>query len=187
MQTRKKKSNAAAFWVILAVVLAAALGVAIYFGVISNWFTQSMRVYENGYELKNGQTGVRVGSGYPHEFVVKSATPESLPPYDVRIFANTETGFFFTVDGNPQAFIMLGDVTDCFAIEQNESGFTVELPRAWSMEDVLRSVYPEAQIEISGELNDDADYFTLAIVFENGELFTCTFSLFAVATDGVVF
>ena len=112
-----------------------------------------------------------------NEFQIKSVNPFSdKVSYSVRIQANSEAKFNFTADGNPQSFSRLGDMTDCFSLELSETGFKLDIPSGTMLQDILKQKYPDAKIEIEGEIGD-AEMFLMLITLSNGSAIKIYFNL----------
>ena len=110
-----------------------------------------------------GGTEARLGVGYT--FDVGEEEPRG---YGVKIAANAEEDFDFTADGKNYAWSRQTDITEAFDIERGEDYFILKFPAEFSIEGVLETLYPDAEIE-AGILSDKARYYTLVVSSYNGE------------------
>ena len=73
-----------------------------------------------------------------------------------------------TTDGKNYAWSRQTDITEAFDIERGEDYFVLKFPEEFSIEGVLETLYPDAEIE-AGILSDKARYYTLVVSSYNGE------------------
>ena len=184
MAAKKKASTARAapnkaamiIKIISLILILAILGGAIYFALATNGFSQFEYVSYNGQKLSMVERNFRLHNG-SNEFQIKSMNPFSdKVSYSVRIQANSEAKFNFTADCNPQSFSRLGDMTDCFSLELSETGFKLDIPSGTMLQDILKQKYPDAKIEIEGEIGD-AEMFLMLITLSNGSAIKIYFDL----------
>lgn len=86
--------------------------------------------------------------------------------FSVSLSADTtkKNTFNYTVDGNSYSFKDNSDLSDYFELNKTNSYFTIKIPNDFSMENLLSSLYPNAEEIV---LQDDVDYskyyFTLIV------------------------
>lgn len=163
--------------VLLAVLLLGIVGGVIYFAVRSDGFSRCVRMELNGRALPTTESGLRLYCGHEERFELKTVYPFSnLPAFSVRVYANEDTDFIFFVDENPKSFAVLGDVTVCFELEKDETGFTFTVPEDFTMRTALQRAYPGKEISFREE-PPEADYFVLHVQCENGDEFAFSFGV----------
>lgn len=67
-------------------------------------------------------------------------------------------------------------MTDCFSLELSETGFKLDIPSGTMLQDILKQKYPDAKIEIEGEIGD-AEMFLMLITLSNGSAIKIYFDL----------
>ena len=147
------------------------------FGVIAkftNGFTSDFKTFYvtiDGKDVMTTTNGYVLDKDEPVKVDVKytfSSSNAEVSGYSVKVIPNAalDKDFDFTMDGSVYSFQMEEDLTDGFIIEKSEDSFTI-LPKG-DITDILRAVYPEAEIDECKE-NTYPDMFSLVITSYNGE------------------
>ncbi len=86
--------------------------------------------------------------------------------FSVSLSADTtkKNTFNYTVDGNSYSFKDNSDLSDYFELNKTNSYFTIKIPKDFSMENLLSSLYPDAEeIVIQNDVDYSNYYFTLTV------------------------
>lgn len=158
-------------YVLIVLTLVGVIGVIAKF---TNGFTSDFKTFYITIDDKDIMTtanGYVLDKEEPMKVDVKytfSSSDNEVSGYSVKVIPNNIDGkdFDFTMDGSIYSFQMEEDLTDGFIIEKSEDSFTI-LPKG-DITDILRAVYPEAEIE-DCKGNTYPDMFSLVITSYNGE------------------
>lgn len=149
-------------WLIL---IALIVGVIVYFYRKTDGFTKDPSHFEvrfNGNVLSEGSE-LDLERNIPYSFEVKNLLGLD-GDYSVKIVANEETDFSFTVDEQWLAWRAMGDITAAFEIEQGAAGFTFQIPAGYSAEKVLRFLYEDRELSVPTDEELPSRYIYVLVV-----------------------
>lgn len=160
------KKVASFFSVLLWLLLAALLvGVIVYYYRKTDGFSKdlpSFEVYCNGKALAD-VSKLDIERDVPYSFAVKY--PLGLGgEYSVRVIANEEADFSFTIDEQWLAWRTVGDITAAFKIEQDAAGFTFEIPAGYSAGKVLQFLYEGRELSVPSDEELPTPYIYTLVV-----------------------
>lgn len=117
--------------------------------------------------LGNAEGGkLDIVSGNEYRFEVKSLTGENVN-FDVKVTSNPANNFEYTVDGKLCVWNgsdeKANDYTDIFNVQKDETGFTMRVPKQFSIYDILQAKYPGQTVDSASLALDAKDYFLLTV------------------------
>ena len=149
-------------WLLL---VALSVGAIVYFYKKTNGFTEDLPGFEvrfNGSALSEGSQ-LDLERDIPYSFEIKY--PLGLSgDYLVKIVANEEADFSFTVDEQWLAWRTMGDITAAFGLEEQENAFTLKIPAGCSAERVIRSLYEGREVSAPSDEELPTPYIYTLVV-----------------------
>ena len=133
---------------VLSVVCALALlgGVISFVYKYTDGFNDGFKTFYieyNGKQILTETSALTFDAGAIHKFTVKYTFDGSDRPrgYSVKIAANPNTEFEYTVNGDVYLFSALDGLTDVFGMEKQATAFTLYFGSEDNIHNVLRKVY----------------------------------------------
>lgn len=147
---------------LLILVLVAA---AVVFAFQTDGFTRFEYITAGGKKVEK-RTELQIGE--ITRFEIKSVNPiAGKSEADIKVYANTDADFLFTVDGNPNKYKGVGELTDCFDIETGQGYFSVSLTKYKTMREILQSKYGSG---VNGSTSwENGAYFLLQVITDSSE------------------
>lgn len=149
-------------WLLL---VALSVGAIVYFYKKTNGFTEELPGFEvrfNGSALSEGSQ-LDLERDIPYSFEIKY--PLGLSgDYLVKIVANEEADFSFTVDEQWLAWRTMGDITAAFGLEEQENAFTLKIPAGCNAERVIRSLYEGREVSAPSDEELPTPYIYTLVV-----------------------
>lgn len=101
--------------------------------------------------------------------------PDEDNLFTVKVVPNVtdKTDFDYTVDGISYKWSETNDLTACFDIDKQKDYFIISFPADFSIETVLRSLYPDKEVIIPDTLSFSEYYYTLQISNYNDSITYC--------------
>lgn len=166
-----KKINAGKIigFVSYAIILIALIGVLVFFGYFTNWFSRDFKTF---YLKVNGETVLDDNGSY----VIAPTVPLNIETkYVLAIFDKTQTGYSYEIKVNPnidldftigekKVSIQSDDIDwrECFDIVEEEKGFTLTL-KGWDLLELLQCVYPDSEIALDADVDYTQNLFSLTV------------------------
>lgn len=138
---------------------------------LTNGFKKEITTFDVLYNGQSVVTSSDINLPYAEEitFNVKCLLQlldktEEKKDYTIRVVPNiTEsTNFDFNVDGKIYSFAGESDLTSAFDIKKNVDSFSLFLPKTLTMENILKTNYPNSTITIPTALTE-LNYFKIVV------------------------
>ena len=152
---------------------------------LTNGFTEDFKTFtvEYGDELLP-LTGKKLcfERGSENKFTVNyvfDAPNAESKDYNVKIVANAETDFEFTVDEQRFSWRGMGDVTKAFAIKKEATSFTLTIPEGYDAEKVLQALFEGKEVSAphDGELDDPYLYTLMISSYNDSVIYRVNFCI----------
>ena len=89
--------------------------------------------------------------------------------YGVKVIANTDVDFDFTVDDKQYTWKAMGDISSAFGLVKHESSFTLTIPEDCTAQKVLETLYPGKKVDAPSDREISSLYlYTLVVSSYNG-------------------
>lgn len=182
MAARRKRSVLGTVLLIVTLVLLAGLIAVIY--TRTNGLKDRVRLFDlvyNGERIDAGNSEMSFERGVPHTFLVDYLLDgvDAARGYDVRILANEEADFLFTVDGKYVTWHNLADITSSFLLEKEEDSFTLTIPEGFCVKKLLSALYAGQDVVAPDDEELPSPYIYSLTVSdrEGGEVYRIDFSI----------
>lgn len=152
-----------------AIILLALIGVLVFFGYFTNWFSSDFKTFYlkvNGETVMNDKDSLTIVPTQPLSIEAKytlGLVDKNQTGYSFEIKANPNVDLSFSVDGKTVSF-QSGDIdwNKCFDIAEEENGFTLTL-KGWDMLELLQCVYPDSEIVLDSDVDYTQNLFNLTV------------------------
>lgn len=116
--------------------------------------------------LANASDGtLEYSHGQNYDFKVSPFTGDKID-YTVRVTANDDNNFEFTVDDRIHSFYgdddSLNDYSELFGVTKTAEGFSISVPEGFTLESALESKY-DGEIDLPEDLDKSLCYFVLTV------------------------
>lgn len=167
--TKKTNYGKVIGFVSYAIILIALIGVLVFFGYFTNWFSSDFKTF---YLKVNGETLLDDDSSY----VIAPTVPLNIETkYVLAIFDKKQTGYSYEIKVNPNIELDFTiddkkvsiqsdeiDWRECFDIVEEEKGFTITL-KGWNLFELLQCVYPDSEIALDADVDYTQNLFNLVV------------------------
>lgn len=166
---KKKNYGKVIGFVSYAIILFALIGVLVFFGYFTNWFSSDFKTF---YLKVNGETVLDDNSS----FLIVPTKPLSIEAkYTLGLFDKNQTGYSLKIKSNRNinlSFSVNGetisfqsddiDWSKCFDIVEEGKGFTITL-KGWDLFELLQCVYPDSEIVLDADVDYTQNLFNLTV------------------------
>ena len=161
--------------ILVAVVIAALIGLIIFIAKITNNFTDEAKTFyvsRDGviYATVDEATQVQ-GEKLNYNVTYTFGGSNARKGYSVKVVPNatTQTDFTYTVNGESHRFVTEDlDFSKAFKVELNTDYFSLTMP--YGMKEALQTVYPDGEITVPEEVDiTKQHYFKLIVTSYNAK------------------
>ncbi len=156
-------------WILIVLFLLGVVGIIFLFTNGGNEDFKTFYLVYDGKMILSADSRMELDVGKEHRFDVKytfDVGREEPLDYSVKIAANTDVSFDFTVDGEQYNWRGEKDVTDVFDLVKEETHFTLNLPAEMTLKTVLGNLHEGTAGELDETLMDtlkEEYLFTLVV------------------------
>lgn len=152
-------------WLLVVVLIIAAVGVALYFALRSQGITYYVEYGGERYFANSDGGGLALYTEDKQSFSVKSLTGGEIE-FDVKITSNADNNirfvygdeFHYSYAGVPET----DDYSDVFGLQADTDGFSVIIPQNMTVEQAIETKYG-GDITLMNELSDNLAYFVIVV------------------------
>lgn len=156
--------------VLVALLLAGAIGAIWYFTDGGNEEFKTFMLSYNGEPIVNGKSTLALKAGEEHVFGTKylfGTSTEKSKDYTVSVTPVPEVEFDYTVDGKQTTWRKAGDLTEFFVAQKAADGFRIEIEKDFSLIRLLSQLYSPSNVIVSSLPAADELLFRLTVTSYN--------------------
>ena len=159
-------------WLLVVVLIIAAVGVALYFALRSQGITYYVEYGGERYFANSDGGSLSFLTGETHEFSGKSLTGEEIE-FDVKITSNADNNICFAYNGefhySYTGNAVTDDYSDVFGLQTDVDGFSIAIPQGMTTETAIETKFG-GDITLLDELSDSTTYFVITVTVGKGSV-----------------
>lgn len=167
-----KKVSKVIAWILIVLLLAAGIGVIFVFtdGLRGDFKTFFIEL--DGERIVSSDTKRLFRRGEDYRFEMKylfgKSQEERAGDYSVKIVANPEAEIEFVIDEYDFSWKGVRDITKCFDLQQDSSGFTFKVPEEITFRSVIGKLYPGQELSSAPSESKLQDLYPYMFLITDG-------------------